>query len=105
MQFGWNLYAPSEQVRKQPYAVPMRATVEQLRGLPPALIITAENDPLSDEGEAYGRKLREAGVEVTTTRYVGMIHDFVLLNAIRNVPGTRTALRQTCDELKKHLQS
>jgi acetyl esterase/lipase len=94
MQFGWDVYAPDAKTRGNPYAVPMRATVDQLRGLPKALVITAENDPLRDEGEAYARKLKEAGVEVTATRYNGMIHDFVLLNGIRDVPGTQAAIKQ-----------
>jgi acetyl esterase/lipase len=59
MQFGWDIYAPDEKTRSNPYAVPMRVSVGQLRGLPPALVITAENDPLRDEGEAYPRKLKE----------------------------------------------
>jgi acetyl esterase/lipase len=104
MQFGWSIYAPDENTRKNPYAVPMRASIDQLRGLPPALVITAENDPLRDEGEAYARKLKEAGVAVTATRYNGMIHDFVLLNAIQDLPGTQAALQQAseaiCDALK-----
>jgi acetyl esterase len=100
MQFGWDIYAPDEKTRSNPYAVPMRASAGQLRGLPPALVITAENDPLRDEGEAYARKLKEAGVAVTSTRYNGMIHDFVLLNGIRNVPGTQAALKQASDAIR-----
>jgi acetyl esterase/lipase len=103
MEFGWNIYAPDEKSRDNPYAVPMRATIDQLRGLPPALVITAENDPLRDEGESYARKLREAGVDVTATRYNGMIHDFVLLNGIHNVPAVQAAIRQVSEEIAKRL--
>jgi acetyl esterase/lipase len=103
MQFGWNVYAPDEKTRHNRYAVPMQASVEELRGLPKALVITAENDPLRDEGEAYARKLKEAGVEVTATRYNGMIHDFVLLNGIKDVSGTQAALKQTCDAIRDAL--
>jgi acetyl esterase/lipase len=103
MEFGWNIYAPDEKSRENPYAVPMRATIDQLRGLPPALVITAENDPLRDEGEAYARKLREAGVDVTAARYNGMIHDFVLLNGIHDVPGVQAAIRQVSEEVARRL--
>jgi acetyl esterase/lipase len=103
MQFGWNIYAPDAQTRKEAYAAPLQASVDQLRDLPPALVITAENDPLRDEGEAYARKLKEAGVDVTSARYNGMIHDFVLLNGINDVAGVQAALRQTCDEIRKRL--
>jgi acetyl esterase len=103
MQFGWNIYAPDAKTRQEPYAAPLQASLEQLRGLPPALVITAENDPLRDEGEAYARKLKEAGVAVTAIRYDGMIHDFVLLNGIRDVPGTQAALTQISAEIKSHL--
>jgi acetyl esterase len=104
MQFGWDIYAPDEKTRNNPYAVPMRATVDQLRGLPPALVITAENDPLRDEGEAYARKLKEAGVPVTATRYNGTIHDFVLLNGINQVPSTQAALRQASEAIRDALK-
>ena len=66
---------------------------------------TAENDPLRDEGEAYARKLKEAGVEVTAVRYNGTIHDFVALNALRNVPSTEAALEQINEGLKEHLKA
>ena len=89
MKYGWDLYAPDEKTRNIPYVSPLRASSEELQGLPPALVITAENDPLRDEGEAYARKLMNAGVAVTATRYNGMVHDFVLLNAIHEVPECR----------------
>jgi acetyl esterase/lipase len=103
MQFGWNIYAPDEKTRTHRYAAPLQASVDQLRGLPPALVITAENDPLRDEGEAYARKLKEADVEVTAIRYNGMIHDFVLLNGIRDVPGVQAALRQVSADVRTYL--
>lgn len=103
MKYGWDLYAPGRTTRDNPYVSPLRASREQLAGLPPALVITAQNDPLRDEGEAYARKLKDAGVEVTAVRYGGMIHDFVLLNAIRDVPGVQAAIRQASDEIRAHL--
>ena len=92
MKYGWDRYATDEKTRNNPYVSPLRASHEQLTGLPPALVITAENDPLRDEGEAYARKLKEAGVDVTAIRFNGTIHDFVLLNALRNLPSTRAAI-------------
>lgn len=103
MKYGWDLYAPDARTRDNPYVSPLRAHLDQLKGLPPALVITAENDPLRDEGEAYARKLKEAGVEVAATRYNGTIHDFVLLNAIRKVPSTEAAIEQIIDGLRQHL--
>jgi acetyl esterase len=105
MEYGWDHYAPDAETRRHRYAAPLQATLEQLRGLPPTLIQTAENDVLRDEGEAYARKLDEAGVDVTCVRYNGAIHDFALLNALRNVPGTDAALRQAAAELARHLNT
>jgi len=103
MKYGWDLYAPDEETRNNPYVSPLRASNDELRGLPPALVITAENDPLRDEGEAYGRKLMDAGVAVTATRYDGMIHDFVLLNAIHDTPEVQAALRQASGAIRDAL--
>ena len=103
MKYGWDLYAPAGKLRDNPYVSPLRATKEQLKGLPAALVITAENDPLRDEGEAYAHKLLEAGVPVVATRYNSTIHDFVLLNAIRHVPSTEAAIAQASEGLRQHL--
>ncbi len=104
MKWMFDLYIPDISKRKEIYVSPLQATLEQLKGLPPALILVAENDILRDEGEAYGRKLDEAGVKVTTTRYNGMIHDFGLLNGLATLPQTRSAFIQAATELKKYLQ-
>jgi acetyl esterase/lipase len=103
MKYGWDLYAPDAATRNNPYVSPLRASLQQLHGLPPALVVTAENDPLRDEGEAYARKLKEAGVSVIATRYNGMIHDFVLLNGIQTDPEPQAAIRQISAEIEAHL--
>jgi acetyl esterase len=77
MQWFWSHYVPDEAQRRASHASPLRA--EKLVGLPPATVITAEYDPLRDEGEAYGARLREAGVPTVTTRYDGQVHGFVSL--------------------------
>jgi acetyl esterase/lipase len=104
MKWMYDLYITDLEKRKEIYASPLQATVEQLKGLPPALIQVAESDVLRDEGEAYGRKLDEAGVKVTTVRYNGMIHDFGLLNGLAEVPATRSLFVHAAAELKKYLQ-
>ena len=103
MKWFWDSYTKDAAKRKETYASPLQATLPQLKGLPPALIQVAENDVLRDEGEAYGRKLDQAGVDVTVTRYNGMIHDFGLLNPLATVPGVRSQVLQAGTELKKHL--
>jgi acetyl esterase len=103
MQFGWNIYAPDAKTRKERYAAPLQVSIDQLRGLPPTLIQTAGNDVLRDEGEANGRKLDEAGVDVISTRYNGQIHDFGLLNGLRDIRSTQTAFQQASEALKKYL--
>ncbi len=104
MKWMYNLYTTDMGKRKDIYASPLQATVEQLKGLPPALIQIAESDVLQDEGAAYGRKLDEAGVNVTTVRYNGMIHDFGLLNGLAELPATRSLFVQAAAELNKHLR-
>lgn len=104
MKWFWDNYTTDVNQRKNIYASPLQATTEQLKGLPPVMIQTAENDVLRDEGESYARKLDAAGVVVTAVRYNGMIHDFGLLNVISQIPGTRSAMQQASEELKKYLK-
>jgi acetyl esterase len=92
MQWFWDAYLPDPAKRKDPLASPLQATTEQLAGLPEALVIVDENDVLRDEGEAYARKLGQSGVRVTSIRFNGTIHDFVMLNAIAGTPAVRAAI-------------
>lgn len=104
MIWFWDNYLPDTKSRTEIYASPLQASLEQLKGLPPALIQTAENDVLRDEGEAYARKLDEAGVRVTLTRYGGLIHDYGLLNPIAGVPAVQTALLQAGAVIREALK-
>jgi acetyl esterase len=92
MMWFWDQYTRNQGERNQITASPLRTCREQLEGLPPALVITAEADVLRDEGEAYANKLREAGVRVTAARFQGTIHDFVMLNALAHTAATRGAI-------------
>jgi acetyl esterase len=100
MQWFWDQYLPDRSKRSNPHASPLLAPLDQLVGTPRTLIITAENDVLRDEGEAYGRRLIEAGVEVVSTRYNGVIHDFILLNPIADAAPVRAAMTQAVNFLK-----
>ncbi|HEV8717102.1 MAG TPA: alpha/beta hydrolase [Candidatus Binatia bacterium] len=101
MMWFWDQYTRDPDERKEITASPLRGTPAQLRGLPMALVITAEADVLRDEGEAYANKLREAGVRVTAARFQGIIHDFVMLNALANTAAARGALTLATDWLRE----
>jgi len=103
MRWFWDAYLPDVGARKQPTATPLNASLDELAGLPEALVIVDENDVLRDEGEAYARRLSDAGVRVTSTRYNGTIHDFAMLNALADTPATRGAIAQAVGALKTAL--
>jgi acetyl esterase len=103
MQWFWDQYTTDPDERAQITASPLRATTEQLTGLPPALVITAEADVLRDEGEAYAAKLRAAAVPVTQIRFGGVIHDFVMLDALRETYAARAAIKIAQDTLRSVL--
>jgi acetyl esterase len=103
MQWFWDQYTTDDSQRNEITASPLRATTDDLAGLPRALVITDEADVLRDEGEAYSRKLREAGVDVTATRYEGVVHDFMMVNALRSTNGAGAAIRQAIDYVKEAL--
>lgn len=92
MQWFWDQYTTDVNERAEITASPLKASVEELKGLPSAMILNAEADVLRDEGEAYGNKLREAGVEVTHMRFQGIIHNFVMVNSMDQTNATRAAM-------------
>ncbi|GAB3204638.1 hypothetical protein GCM10027262_06660 [Nocardia tengchongensis] len=103
MKWFWDQYTENDAQRDEIYASPLRASVEQLKGLPPALVITGEADVLRDEGEAYAAKLREAGVPVTQVRFGGIIHDFVMINSMRSTQAATAAIKLAQDTLRAAL--
>ncbi|MFG2848592.1 alpha/beta hydrolase [Kitasatospora sp. NPDC048296] len=105
MQWFWDQYTTDPGQRAEITASPLRATLEQLKDLPPALVITAEADVLRDEGEAYANKLRQAGVPVIATRYQGIIHDFVMLDALRGTQAADAAITQATTVLRAALHT
>jgi acetyl esterase len=105
MAWFWDAYAPDIDRRAEPYASPLRASDEQLAGLPPAFLIVDEADVLRDEGEAYAGRLRATGVAVTTVRYDGITHDFMMLNPLSDTYATRAAVAQAIAVLREALHS
>ncbi|MFI2282573.1 alpha/beta hydrolase [Nocardia beijingensis] len=103
MKWFWDQYTTSADDRAQITASPLRATTEQLAGLPPALVITAEADVLRDEGEAFAGKLRAAGVPVTQVRYGGIVHDFVMVNWLHDTHAAKAAVAQAVAALRSAL--
>lgn len=103
MAWFWDCYLPDHTRRNEITASPLRATFEQLAGLPPAYLCTDEADVLRDEGEAYAAKLRQAGVPIITVRYNGMLHDFMMLNPLRRTQATTAAVNQATAVLRAAL--
>jgi acetyl esterase/lipase len=103
MKWFWDQYTTEPAQRAEITASPLRASLEELKDLPPALVITGEADVLRDEGEAYAAKLRQAGVPVTAVRYQGIIHDFVMVNSLRETHAAEAAITQAIGVLRKAL--
>src|SRR4051794_27534914 len=105
MAWFWDAYEPAVERRLEPFASPLRASDEQVAGLPPAFLIVGEADVLRDEGEAYAARLRAAGAAVTTVRYDGITHDFMMLNALSDTHATRAAIAQAIATLRNALNT
>ncbi|MFE0632177.1 alpha/beta hydrolase [Streptomyces sp. NPDC058864] len=103
MKWFWDAYTSDPAQRAEVYASPLRADVGQLRGLPTTLVITDEADVLRDEGEAYAARLREAGVDVTAVRVLGMVHDFLMLDSLRDSKATVVARTLAVEALQRAL--
>lgn len=103
MAWFWDAYLPELDKRDEITASPLRASIEDLTGLPEAFLIVDENDVLRDEGEAYARKLTEAGVRTVSVRYNGTVHDFMMLNPLRATAATSAAIAQAITVLRHAL--
>ncbi|WP_409468650.1 alpha/beta hydrolase [Streptomyces sp. HC307] len=105
MAWFWDSYTTDPAQRAEITASPLRAGLADLAGLPPALVIVDENDVLRDEGEAYARKLTQAGVPTTSVRYNGVLHDFLMLNAVRSTQAATAAMQQAIHTLRTALHT
>jgi acetyl esterase/lipase len=103
MAWFWDCYAPDPQTRSEVTLSPLRARLEDLAGLPPAFVVVDENDVLRDEGEAYARRLLQAGVRTTTLRYNAVIHDFMTLDPLRTTQAATAAVEQASQVLRTAL--
>jgi acetyl esterase len=101
MRWFWNHYLPDADGRAEPLASPLRASTDELRKLPPAPIITAQCDVLRDEGEAYARKLAQAGVPVTAVCFSGVLHAFMMIDELASSSQAVSAMNLLAGELKK----
>jgi acetyl esterase len=105
MQWFWSHYVPEVKLREQPLVSPLRANIETLSKLPPALVITAECDVLRDEGESYAHKLAQAGVSVTAMRLTGTVHNFMVIDELQHSFPARSAMQSLIERLQLALHS
>ena len=101
MAWFWSSYLPEQDLRAESTVSPLRATLDELKGLPPALVIVDENDILRDQGEAYASKLRDADVPTACVRFNGTMHDFMNLNALRDTETTRAAMNLAASTFRR----
>ncbi|MEU6788981.1 alpha/beta hydrolase [Nonomuraea angiospora] len=105
MKWFWDQYTPESSQRGESHASPLRARSEELRGMPPTLIITGEADVLRDEGELYAARLRELGIDVTAVRMTGIVHDFVMLDKLRDTNACKAAMTLATTMLRRWIES
>jgi len=101
MEWFWSTYLPEQDIRVDSTVSPLRATRDELSGMPPALVIVDENDILRDQGEAYAAKLRDADVPTACVRFNGTMHDFMMLNALRDTETARAAMNLAASTFRR----
>lgn len=105
MAWFWANYLPDEELKSEITVSPLRASLADLQGLPPALVIVDENDVLRDEGEAYAERLRAAGVPTASVRFNGTMHDFMMLDALRDTESSRAAINLAGSAIRRAFAS